>query len=167
MAPNPIDPAVFSPDTCEFIALLHKHAVRWVLVGGEAVIYYGHPRLTGDVDFFYDRSTANAKSLFAALEEFWAGNIPTVSGWEELVQLGLVVQFGVPPNRIDLVNQIDGVDFEEAWAGRLTLTLPLTDRSVPLYLIGLAELIRNKQAAGRPKDLEDLTFLRRAQDKGR
>ena len=113
MASNQVDPGAFSADTREFLALLHKHSVRYVIVGGDAVIYYGHARLTGDVDFFYEASTANAQALFAALREFWSGDIPSVAQWEELTQSGLVVQFGVPPNRIDLVNDIDGVRFEE------------------------------------------------------
>ena len=55
-----IDPGLFSPDTRDLIALLHKHGVRYLIIGGEAVIYYGHIRTTGDVDFFYDQSDENA-----------------------------------------------------------------------------------------------------------
>jgi len=63
----------FSADTAELVRLFAKHAVDWVLVGGEAVIYYGYARLTGDVDFYYRRSPTNAARVFAALREFWGG----------------------------------------------------------------------------------------------
>jgi hypothetical protein len=65
MPPEKIEAAHFSPDTREFIALVHQHAVRYVIVGGEAVIFHGYARLTGDVDFFYERTEANVRALFA------------------------------------------------------------------------------------------------------
>ncbi|HUJ70627.1 MAG TPA: DUF6036 family nucleotidyltransferase [Verrucomicrobiae bacterium] len=157
-----LDPALFSPDTCDLIALLHKHRVRYLLVGGEAVIYYGHIRTTGDVDFFYDSAAANAQQLFAALAEFWAGNVPSINGWQELTEPGMIVQFGVPPNRIDLINDIDGVKFADAWPNRLTLTMPAGNSAVEAFLIGLEDLIKNKEASGRPQDLKDLKFLLQA-----
>ena len=157
-----LDPALFSPDTRDLIALLHKHHVRYLLVGGEAVIYYGHIRTTGDVDFFYDSTAANAQQLFAALVEFWAGSIPSLDRWQELTEPGMIVQFGVPPNRIDLVNDIDGVKFANAWTNRLTLTMPAGNSTVEVFLIGLEDLIKNKKASGRPQDLKDLKFLLRA-----
>lgn len=157
-----IDPALFSPDTRELIVLLHKYHVRYLVVGGEAVIYYGHVRTTGDVDFFYDRADDNAQQLYAALNEFWSGTIPNLSRWEELTQTGMILQFGVVPNRIDLINQIDGVDFAEAWPSRLTLTMVAGQAKTEVHLIHKADLIKNKEASGRPKDLDDLNFLRRA-----
>ena len=60
----------FSPDIQDFIALLYKHQVRYLIVGGEAVIFYGHVRLTGDVDFFFDNDKGNAENLYKALYEF-------------------------------------------------------------------------------------------------
>lgn len=75
-----------------------------MIVGGEAVIYYGNPRLTGDVDFFYDSSTENTEKLYLALTEFWAGDIPGLNSVDKLQEVCVIVQFGVPPNRIDLIN---------------------------------------------------------------
>jgi hypothetical protein len=157
-----LDSAVFSPDTRDLIALLHKHRVRYLIVGGGAVIYYGHIRTTGDVDFFYDRAGENAQRLFGAVDEFWAGHIPNLDGWNELAEPGMIVQFGVPPNRIDLINDIDGVTFANAWPKRLTLTMPVRGSAVEVNLIGIDDLIKNKEASGRPQDLKDLEFLRRA-----
>jgi hypothetical protein len=153
-----IDLAFLSPDTRELIATLHKHGVRYLIVGGAAVIYYGHIRTTGDVDFFYDRSAENAQRIYAALDEFWAGHIPNLGRWQELTADGMILQFGVPPNRIDFINNIDGVDFAAAWPKRLTLPLKVGE----VFLISLEDLIRNKEASGRPRDIEDVKFLRRA-----
>lgn len=164
MPQDRIDATHFSPDIQEFIRLLHTHRVRYVIAGGEAVIYYGHVRLTGDVDFFYDRQADNTQRLFLALSDFWDGDIPGVSEAEELRTAGLILQFGRPPNRIDLINRIDGVAFEEAWSGRREVLLTSETDAVPMYYIGLEQLIANKQSAGRPKDHEDLTYLRQLRD---
>jgi len=154
----------FSTDILEFIQLLHTYGVHCLITDGEAVIYYGYARLTGDVDFFYDRQEDNARRLYRALGEFWGGDVPGIQGFEELVDVGLILQFGRPPNRIDLINDIDGVTFEEAWTTREVVTLVSGEREVPLFYIGLNKLIENKQTVGRPKDL---AYLRRAaQDDG-
>lgn len=97
MPQDRVEAAHFSPDIQEFIKLLHKHGVHYLIVGGEAVIYYGYVRLTGDVDFFYDRREDNARKLFAALAAFWGGNIPGIDEAEELMEAGLILQFGRPP----------------------------------------------------------------------
>ena len=158
-----IDPKLFSADTRDLLALLHKHQVRYLIVGGEAVIYYGHIRTTGDIDFFYDRAADNAQHLYAALDEFWAGSIPNLGQWQELTREGMILQFGVVPNRIDLINDISGVSFAEAWCNRVTLSMSSGDTIIEVLLIGLADLIKNKEATNRPKDSDDLNFLRRAQ----
>ncbi|MDI7268994.1 MAG: hypothetical protein QME96_13480 [Myxococcota bacterium] len=153
---------VFSGDIREFLRLLFRHGVRYVLVGGEAVIYHGHARLTGDVDVFYDRSPENARRLFTALDAFWSGVIPGIGSPEDLAAPGAVIMFGRPPNRLDLVGAIDGVTFDEAWDSRVTTALSLPDEEVQVHYIGLDALLKNKRAAGRPKDLEDLVYLEAA-----
>ena len=163
MASIRIDAGHFSPDTRSFIELLHAHGVRYLIVGGEAVILHGHVRLTGDVDFFYSRDQANSERLFDALTEFWDGDVPGLEGADDLGPEGTIVQFGVPPNRIDLINAIEGVDFHEAWRGRVDGALVTEDGEIPLPYIGLDELIENKRATGRPKDLDDLDYLTRRQ----
>jgi hypothetical protein len=156
-----VSPSPFSSDITEFLSLLAMHAVRYLIVGGEAVIYYGYARLTGDVDIFYEASTDNGDALFAALVEFWGGEVPGVSAARELLEPGMILQFGVPPNRIDLLNRIDGVSFAECWGSRTQLELPLRERRFCVNYIGRQQLIKNKEAAGRDKDLDDLRFLRR------
>jgi hypothetical protein len=149
----------FSEDVSEFLFLLANHDVRYVIVGGEAVIYYGHARLTGDVDIFYERSGENVASLYAALNEFWADDIPGVENQGELMQAGMIFQFGVPPNRIDLIDEIEGVSFEEAWDRKVEAKFFHRDREIIVYYIGLVELMKNKKAVGRHRDIEDLKFL--------
>ena len=156
----------FSQDTVEFLSLLQEHSVEYLIVGGEAVIYYGHARLTGDVDIFYANSESNSKRLFQVLYDFWGGDIPGIGDPAELIEPGVIVQFGVPPNRIDLINRIDGVHFQEAWSNRVSIKLVTETAEIPINYIGLNELIKNKAAANRSKDLTDLEFLSKiSQDK--
>ena len=159
MAPVRIDASHFSPDTRDFIRLLHSHDVRYLIVGGEAVIFHGHARLTGDVDFFFGRDPANIEHLFAALEAFWEGDVPGLTSAAELSPDGTIVQFGQPPNRIDLINAIGGVGFDEAWDRRVEAILSLGGRELRVPFIGLDALVKNKRAVGRPKDLDDLSYL--------
>ena len=154
-----LDAGSFSPDTLDFLRVLHRYSVRYMIVGGEAVIFHGHARVTGDIDFFYERTEDNAQRLYEALRDFWKGDVPGISGPDELVQSGLVVQFGVPPNRIDLVNKIDGVLFSEAWPNRLPVAVDDGDADLTVWFIGVRDLVTNKRAAGRPKDLDDAQFL--------
>ena len=159
MPSETLDSSSFSPDILEFIRLLDDHQVRVLIVGGEAVIFYGHIRVTGDVDFFFDSGADNVQRLFETLREFWQGMIPGLDDASELQRRGVVFQFGAPPNRIDLLNYIDGVEFENAWAGRNTVALETDAGSIQLHYIGLDDLIRNKRASARPKDLDDLPYL--------
>jgi len=151
----------FSPDIKDFIFLLDKYKVKYLIVGGEAVIYYGHTRLTGDVDFFFNVVPENIKRLYDALKEFWQGDIPGVDSIEDLKKPALIIQFGVPPNRIDLMNFIDNVSFSEAWKNKVTDKLRIYKKNVTIYFIGLDELIKNKETINRPRDIEDLKYLRK------
>ena len=154
----------FSEDTQEFLRLLSEYKVKYVIVGGEAVIYYGYARLTGYVDFFCENSKQNVINLFKVLEEFWKGEIPGISKVGELLEPEIIIQFGTPPNRIDLMNKIDAVTFQAAWLNKTTVDLEIKEQKVPVYLIGLDELIINKEALKRYKDLEDLKYLRKARE---
>lgn len=153
-------PSPFSSDITEFLSLLHTHEVRYLVIGGEAVIYYGYARLTGDVDIFHEPSRQNADRLYAALGEFWGGDVPGGVSARELLEPGMIIQFGVPPHRIDLLNRIDGVSFEECWEPRTDVEVSLGVRRFPVHYIGRGQLVRNKEAARRDKDLDDLRFLK-------
>lgn len=155
----------FSKDILDFIRLLNRRHVKYLIVGGEAVIYYGYARLTGDVDFFIDTSRKNALNLYEALKEFWRGDVPGIEGCEALMEPGVIFQFGVPPNRIDIITHVDGVTFRKAWHGRATTSMEIRGEQVSIYFIGLEELIANKTAINRPKDQEDLKYLVKAKEK--
>ena len=160
MSSKELDSAHFSADTLEFLYLLDKHQVAYVIVGGEAVIYYGHVRLTGDVDFFYANTPENIQKLYRVLDEFWGGSIPDISGPDELGQEGLILHYGIPPNRIDLINMIDNVAFDKAWQTRETAQIRCKQKKMPVYFISIDLLIENKKHIKRHKDLEDLEFLK-------
>jgi hypothetical protein len=155
----------FSPDSQDFLLLLSTHKVRYVIVGGEAVIYHGFARLTGDIDFFYEPTAENARRLYRTLDKFWRGSIPGIQSPRELTSQGVIVQFGVPPNRIDLVSSITGVSFEDAWKSRVREKVKIKKRIYPVFFIGLDQLIKNKEAIRRHKDLEDLKYLKMAAKK--
>lgn len=159
MAPQKIKASHFSQDIQEFIDLLNRFKVKYLIVGGQAVIYYGHVRLTGDVDFYYERSQENAEKLYNVLNKFWSGDIPSVDEPEELLERGMIFQFGRPPNRIDLINEIENVCFKEAWAANEIVEMVCEKQTIPVYYISLEHLIHNKESVKRPRDLEDLKYL--------
>jgi len=135
------------------------------MIGGRAVIYHGYPRLTGDFDIYYEISRENVHKLYLALNEFWANNIPGIENENDLMQKGTFFQFGVPPNRIDLINEIEGIEFQKGWNNKVDSTISYRGKEFLIHYIGLDELIENKKAVGRHKDLEDLKFLNRVRKK--
>lgn len=151
----------FSEDVQELIRAFNRHQVRFLVIGGEAVIFHGYPRYTGDVDFQYDASPSNSFRLYQALSDFWGGSVPGIGSAEQLTEPGLVLQFGRPPNRVDLLSKVSGVDFEEAWGRRFVAEFGTEQ----LSYLSVEDLVSAKEAAGRPKDLQDLIYLRRLLDK--
>ena len=142
-----------NPDWTEFLSLLISKRVRFVLVGGHAVAAHGEPRLTEDLDVFVNPTLANAARLREALLAFGFGSdVPSV---QELVVPGSIWMLGRKPWRIDVLNKIDGVSFTRAWNGRAKADFG----SGALFLIGRKDLIANKRASGRDKDLRDVAML--------
>jgi hypothetical protein len=140
-------------DLREFVVLLNSHRVEYVVVGGHAVAYHGHPRYTGDTDFFVRPSRDNAQRVLAVLDAFGFGEVGISN--DDLTQPGRIIQLGYPPNRIDLITGITGVDFDEAWSGRVQTTLD----GLPVPFLGRDALLKNKRAAGRAQDLADADAL--------
>jgi hypothetical protein len=143
-----------SKDLREFIELLNANGVEFLVVGGFAVAWHGHPRFTADIDFLIRPERENAQLVVKTLREFGFGALQVVPA--DLCQPDQILQLGVKPNRIDLVTSIAGVTFEEAWESRVAGTID----SVPVLFIGRDTLIRNKEAAARPQDLADAHALR-------
>jgi len=142
-----------SKDLREFVELLNSHAVEYVVVGGHAVAYHGYPRYTGDIDLFIRPTEPNAELMLAVLDAFGFGDVGVTR--DDFTTPGRIVQLGLPPNRIDLLTGITGVAFDEVWINRVPASLD----GIPVSLIGREELLRNKRASGRAKDLADVEAL--------
>jgi hypothetical protein len=140
-------------DFVEMLAALRDAGAEYLVVGAHALAAHGRPRATGDLDLWVRPAQDNARRVYAALAAFGAPlDQLTV---EDLTEPDLIYQVGVVPARIDILTGISGVEFAEAWAGRMTIRLG--ELEVPV--IGREALIRNKRAAGRPRDLADVAEL--------
>ena len=144
---------MLTPDFKEFAALLNSNGVEYLVVGGYALAAYGHPRYTGDLDFWIGTNHENAERVLTALEEFGFGSLGILR--EHLTEAGQVIQLGFPPARIDLLTSIDGVDFAECYKRRIVFEVD----GLNLSFIGLEDFKTNKKAVGRHKDLADLEAL--------
>lgn len=143
----------------EFIELLNRHKVRYVIVGAFAVSYYSRPRNTGDIDFFLDRSKTNAQKMLLVLKDFGFESVSLTI--VDLMEPDQIIQLGFEPNRIDLITSISGVSFDEAWENADEGTLG-TEKT---YFISLEHLIQNKMATNRKRDLADVEVLNKLKNK--
>jgi hypothetical protein len=141
------------PDFRELLALLNKHAVEYIIVGGYALAFHGAPRFTGDIDIFVRPQPWNAARILEALNEFGFGSAGLTE--EDFCTPHKVVQLGTPPVRVDLITSLTGVSWEEAVAA----CSPGSYGDVPVFFIGRKEFIVNKRAMGRKKDLADIEAL--------
>jgi hypothetical protein len=135
---------------------LSAAGVEFLIVGAHALAAHGIPRATGDLDVWIRPTPANAERTYAALAKF--GAPLTDLTVEDLTRERTVFQIGVPPARIDILTSITGVTFEEAWPHRLVARVA-QDLEAPV--LGREDLLRNKRAVGRPKDLADAAWLER------
>jgi predicted nucleotidyltransferase len=139
-------------DFKEFAELLNARGVEYLVVGGYALAAHGHPRYTGDIDFWIRPTPDNLARLLAVLGDFGFGSLGLKTSDFDT---DTVVQLGHPPRRIDLLTAIDGVTFEPCFARREQVELA----GVPLTIIGVEDFKANKRATGRVKDLADLESL--------
>lgn len=142
-------------DFSDLFSALNDAEARYLIVGGYAVAFHAEPRHTKDLDVWVEPAAGNAAAVHRALSAF--GAPMSRLRIEDLSMPGIVVQVGVPPNRIDIVTSIDGVSFQQAWDGRVDSVYG----RVPIRVIGRAELILNKRACARPQDLIDADRLER------
>jgi hypothetical protein len=141
------------PDFKEFLKLLSAHQIKYLLIGGYAVGYYGYPRATADMDIWIAMNPQNAGEVVIALKEF-GFNTPDLSV-EVFLKPNQIIRMGMPPVRIEILTTISGVSFEECYPERVVDELD----GVEVYLISLRHLKINKKAFGRHKDLDDLENL--------
>jgi len=142
-------------DFIDLLRCLLKEDARFLVVGAHAMAAHGVPRATGDIDIWIDRESPNARRVFQALANFGAPLAALNVSLADLSNPEGVIQIGLPPRRIDILTSISGVDFQSAWERRVTFRF--SDLMVPV--LGRADLITNKRAAGRPKDLADVSIL--------
>lgn len=140
-------------DLRAFIELLNARGVEYLVVGGHAVAFHGYPRFTGDIDLLVQRSEDNARRIAAVLDDFGFGADSALE--EALVQPDKILQLGRPPNRIDLLTSVSGVDYADAAERAITARLDGLEVRFP----SLETLLRNKKASGRAKDLADVEEL--------
>jgi hypothetical protein len=145
-------------DFVDLLQALLRADARFLIVGAHALAVHGIPRATGDLDVWIDASPENAKRVWTALLEFGAPTEALGISATDLQTPGTVVQIGLPPRRIDLLTSVSGLSFEEGWKGRV---VHLVD-SLAVPFLGRRELILNKRATGRTKDLADLERIERS-----
>lgn len=143
-----------APDFSEFCELLNDHDVEFVVVGAHALAFHGAPRFTGDLDILVRPTLDNGQRLLSTIAAF--GFPTTTLTPDDIVAGNKVIEMGVVPVQIHVMSQIDGVTWEDVWQSHVTGTLG--SRTVPF--IGRDVYLRNKRAAGRPKDLADIAALR-------
>ena len=146
-------------DLREFAELLNSNRVEFVVVGAFAVGWHGFPRFTGDLDVLVRPTIENGAAVVEAIRQFGFASLGITR--EDFADPGQVVQLGFQPSRIDVITSITGVEFEDAWAGKIAGDID----GLPVFFIGFDDLIRNKESTGRPKDLLDADQLRQRRPK--
>jgi len=142
-------------DFRDILVELHNAGARFVVLGGHAVAFHGHPRATKDLDVLVEANAENAKRVYTALAAFGAQLSAFDVGVEDFASYDGVLQLGVPPRRIDIINRADGITFAEAIAAGESFNI----EGCKIPIIGRDALIKNKRAAGRPQDLADVKAL--------
>ena len=144
---------MLNQDFKEFIQLLNKNKVKYLVIGGHAVAIHGHPRYTKDIDIWLEMSEENSQKLIKALTEFGFGSLGLTP--EDFQTPDQIVQLGYPTSRIDLITTPDGIDFQTCYNSKIEIKL----NEIPVNFIDLDNLKKNKLASGRLQDLADLENL--------
>ena len=146
-----------SPDFKELLKLFEKHKIRYLIVGGYAVMKYSEPRFTKDLDVFIATDHDNAKSVYLALKEFGAP-LENLSP-DDFTHEGYFYQMGRSPIRVDIMMSVPGIEFDVAWKNREVVELD----DLKIFFISRSDLILAKEASGRPQDQIDVDKLKEAE----
>jgi len=141
------------PDFKELLLAFNEHDVEYLIVGAHALAAHGHVRATKDLDLWVRPDESNAQKVLRALSDFGAPLSNLTAG--DLSRKETIFQIGLPPLRIDIITNIDGVEFEDAWPDRLETSFG----GVPAFVISRQHLITNKKTAARLQDLADVQEL--------
>lgn len=142
-------------DFRDVLVELHRAGARFVVVGGHAVAFHGHPRATKDLDILVEASVDNAQRVYAALAAFGAPLSAFEVSVEDFASYDGILQLGLPPVRIDIINRADGITFAEAVADGDGFEID----GCEIPVIGLGALLKNKRASGRAQDVADVKAL--------
>lgn len=146
---------MLTKDFKEFVELLIKHKADYLIVGGYAVGFHGYPRYTGDLDIWLRPSRENAEKIIKAVNEFGFGSYSFST--DDFTKVGNIIQLGYPPLRIDLLTELDGVDFHTCFKNKQQVKI----EGLMVNFISYNDLIQNKKTSGRHKDLDDLENLKK------
>jgi len=139
----------------DFVRLLNEYHVDYMIVGGYALAFHGKPRHTGELDIWIAISDTNAGKMQLVIDDFGMASLGLKKA--DFLQAGIITQIGYPPLRIDILNEIDGISFEEASLNKATIDID----GLAVKYIGLDDLIKNKLASGRHQDISDVVTLRK------
>jgi predicted nucleotidyltransferase len=139
-----------SRDLKDFLRLLVEHKVEFMLVGAHAIAFHAFPRNTGDIDFWVRRTQENAGRILSALDEFGFGSLGLTMS--DLTDPNKVIQLGREPNRIDILTFLTGLEFDDC----MKRSVSAVYEGIPVRVIGVDDLIANKRATGRDKDVLDV-----------
>ena len=144
---------MLSRDFIDILSAFSNEKVEYLVVGGYAIAFYGYVRGTGDIDLWIRISDENSERVWKALKTFGAPLFDLSK--EDLKIAGMVFQMGIPPNRIDIINKIEGVEFDIAWPKRTFIDI----HELTIPIVAKPELLINKRAMDRPKDFADIIWL--------
>ena len=146
---------MFEEDFIDFIEFLNQYEVEYMVVGAHALAFHGRPRHTGDLDIWINPTLENAKKMLKVIDEFGFASLGLKL--EDFSKNNYVTQLGYPPLRIDILNAISGVQFDEAFSHKV---IGEAD-GLMINFINVDDFIANKKASGRKKDLGDIAALKR------
>ncbi|HWV72486.1 MAG TPA: nucleotidyltransferase [Pseudosphingobacterium sp.] len=146
---------IFEQDFIDFVQLLNEHEVKYMVVGAYALSLHGRPRHTGDLDIWIKPDKDNAQKMIKVIKDFGFEGLGLSDN--DFLRENYVTQLGYPPLRIDILNSISGVDFDEAYKEKVETEID----DLKIYFISANDFIKNKQASGRAKDLGDIEALKK------
>lgn len=149
---------ILEKDFEDFIRLLNTHMVKYMVVGGYALALHGKPRHTGDLDIWIKISDDNATRLLKVIKEFGLSSLGLKKS--DFLEAGYITQIGYPPIRIDILNSIDGVTFDDA---AIEMQILEIEDGLNICYIGLTDFLKNKKASGRKQDLADVKEIKKLQ----
>ena len=142
---------ILDQDFEDFVSLLNKRQVEYMVVGGYALAFHGKPRHTGDLDIWINVNEQNAERMVQVMKDFGVSALGFTK--KDFLKPGYISQIGYPPLRIDVLNSIDGVEFAKAYPNRIMYGI---NDDLIIAIIGLRDLLENKQATGRAQDIADI-----------